>query len=76
MIESLKGVKTLSTLNIVDCMLKNSFVYDVKERSVTIQENFAKLCIIIWGGNVIHFKEFENLWDQDASGTVEIRTAQ
>ena len=43
---------------------------------MTVKKNFAQLFIIIWGCNVINFKEFKDLWDEDASRTVKSWTAQ
>ena len=43
---------------------------------MTVKEDFAQLFIVIWGCNVIDFKKFKDLWDEDASRTVEGWTAQ
>ena len=43
---------------------------------MTVKKNFAQLFIIIWGCKVINFKELKNLWDEDASRTIESGTAQ
>ena len=43
---------------------------------MTVKEDFAQLFIVIWGCNVINFKKFKDLWDEDASRTIESWTAQ
>ena len=43
---------------------------------MTVKEDFAQLFIVIWGCNFINFKKFKDLWDEDASRTVEGWTAQ
>ena len=43
---------------------------------MTVKENFVQFFIIVWGCNVIFFKEFKDLWDEDASRTVKSWTAQ
>ena len=75
-IECLKGVKTLCTFNVLNCVRKDSFVFVVQKGFMTIKEDFAQLFIIIRGCNVIDFKKFEDLWDEDASRTVKSWTAQ
>ena len=43
---------------------------------MTVKKNFAQLFIIIWGCNVVNFKELKDLWDKVTSRTVESWTAQ
>ena len=43
---------------------------------MTVKEDFVQLFIVIWGCNFINFKKFKDLWNEDASRTVEGWTAQ
>ena len=40
-IERLKGVKTLCTFNVMNCVRKDSFVFVVQKGFMTIKEDFA-----------------------------------